>query len=194
MNWLSFISYVIITTFTPGPNNISSMTNASRYGFVKSLFYRVGITVGFFLVMGLCALFSATLLKYIPALKPYMLALGAAYILWLAWKTYSSSSHSSGDGAVQSECSFLSGLFLQFVNVKVILYGVTTMSTFVLPHTQSLALLAAASAILALTAFVSTSSWAAFGAVFNRFLKNHERATNIAMALLLVYCAVSLYL
>ena len=32
MNWFSFFSYVLVSTFTPGPNNISSMSNASRYG------------------------------------------------------------------------------------------------------------------------------------------------------------------
>jgi cysteine/O-acetylserine efflux protein len=192
MNWLSFISYVVVSTFTPGPNNISSMSNASRYGFMKSLFYRLGITAGFFMIMGLCALFSATLLKYIPALKPFMQGLGAAYILWLAWKTYSS--RSSGGHSVEAESTFLSGLLLQFANVKVILYGITAMSTFVLPYTSSLPLLIAASAVLALTAFVSTSLWAAFGAVFSRFLRSHERLMNAVMALLLVYCAVSLYL
>ena len=170
MNWLSFISYVVVSTFTPGPNNISSMSNASRYGFMKSLFYRLGITAGFFMIMGLCALF----------------------ILWLAWKTYSS--RSSGGHSVEAESTFLSGLLLQFANVKVILYGITAMSTFVLPYTSSLPLLIAASAVLALTAFVSTSLWAAFGAVFSRFLRSHERLMNAVMALLLVYCAVSLYL
>ncbi|MDD4708424.1 MAG: lysine transporter LysE, partial [Firmicutes bacterium] len=32
-NFTAFISYVLVTTFTPGPNTIMSMSNASRYGF-----------------------------------------------------------------------------------------------------------------------------------------------------------------
>ena len=119
------------------------------------------------------------------------LALGAAYILWLAWKTYSGG---GSHGSSQSDCTFLSGLLLQLVSVKVILYGITIMSTFVLPHTSSLAVYAGVSAFLAAMAFVSTSSWALFGAAFSRFLSSHERLANTVMALLLVYCAVSLYL
>ncbi len=42
-NFSAFLSYVIITTFTPGPNNIMSMSNASRYGFRKSLPFNVGV-------------------------------------------------------------------------------------------------------------------------------------------------------
>ena len=33
MNFAAFLSYVILTSITPGPNNIMSMTNAGRYGF-----------------------------------------------------------------------------------------------------------------------------------------------------------------
>ncbi|MDY3868462.1 MAG: LysE family transporter [Pyramidobacter sp.] len=191
MNWIPFLSYVAVSTFTPGPNNISSMSNAGRYGFWRSMAYRLGIASGFFVIMLAAALFSAVLLEKIPPLKPWLLALGAAYILWLAWKTYSGG---GSHGSSQSDCTFLSGLLLQLVNVKVILYGITIMSTFVLPHTSSLAVYAGVSAFLAAMAFVSTSSWALFGAAFSRFLSSHERLANTVMALLLVYCAVSLYL
>lgn len=36
-NLTAFISYVLITTFMPGPNNIMSMSIASSYGFKKVL-------------------------------------------------------------------------------------------------------------------------------------------------------------
>ena len=122
MNWFSFFSYVLVSTFTPGPNNISSMSNASRYGFGASLRYRLGIFCGFFAVQLLAALFSATLLDYIPAAQPYMLALGAAYILWMAWKTLTS--RSGGERPSAADNAFLSGVLLQFVNVKVIIFAV----------------------------------------------------------------------
>ena len=96
-HWLPFLGYVLVTEFTPGPNNISSMSNASRYGFAASSRYRLGIYFGFFVIQTLAALFSAVLTGVIPAVKPYMLALGAAYILWMAWKTITSRS-SDGDG------------------------------------------------------------------------------------------------
>lgn len=35
-SWVSFLSYVVATAVTPGPNNIMSMSNASRLGFRKS--------------------------------------------------------------------------------------------------------------------------------------------------------------
>ena len=48
-NVFAFLSYVVVTTFTPGPNNVMSMSNASRYGFRRSMRFTTGVCAGFFL-------------------------------------------------------------------------------------------------------------------------------------------------
>lgn len=192
-NFTAFLSYVLVTTFTPGPNNIMSMSNASRYGFKKSIFFNVGIFFGFFIIIALCSIFSVTLYRLIPSIKPIMTCIGAVYILWLAWKTYKSKSHSEGD-SVKNTNTLLSGFLLQFVNPKVILYGITTVSTFIVPFYRSVYILASFSAILAFVGFVATCCWSLFGSLFQKFLKENNKIINIIMALLLVYCAVSLFI
>ena len=37
LNIAAFSSYVLVTTFTPRPDNIMSMSNASRDGFINSI-------------------------------------------------------------------------------------------------------------------------------------------------------------
>jgi threonine/homoserine/homoserine lactone efflux protein len=76
-NFTAFLSYVFVTTFTPGPNNIMSMINASQYGFKKSIFFNVGIFFGFFIIIALCSIFSVTLYSLIPSIKPIMTCIGA---------------------------------------------------------------------------------------------------------------------
>lgn len=192
-NFTAFLSYVFLTTFTPGPNNIMSMSNASRYGFKKSIRFNLGIFAGFFVIIALCSTFSVMLYNLIPSIKPIMTWIGAVYILWLAWKTYRSTPHGEG-GNERATNTFSSGLLLQFVNPKVILYGITTVSTFIVPYYKSTVILAAFSLILAFVGFVATCCWALFGSVFQRFLANHDRIVNAVMVLLLVYCAISLFL
>lgn len=192
-NFTAFLSYVLVTTFTPGPNNIMSMSNANRYGFKKSISFNAGVLFGFFIIIALCSIFSVTLYSLIPSIKPIMTCIGAVYILWLAWKTYKSKPHSDG-GNEKNTNTFMSGFLLQFVNPKVILYGITTVSTFIVPYYRSVFILASFSALLASVAFISTCCWALFGSVFQRFLVKNNKAVNIVMALLLVYCAVSLFL
>jgi cysteine/O-acetylserine efflux protein len=70
LNIVAFSSYVLVTTFTPGPNNIMSMSNASHYGFKKSIKFNMGIFVGFFIIIALCSFFSIALYNLIPSIKP----------------------------------------------------------------------------------------------------------------------------
>ena len=114
-SWANFLTYAIITAVTPGPNNIMSMSNAGRLGFKKSLSFNFGIWVGFSIVMLVCTFFCNTLSAFIPKIKLPMLIIGALYMLWLAWKTFRSSSEIKED---HSRSGFLSGLLLQFINPK----------------------------------------------------------------------------
>ena len=135
--------------------------------------------------------------NFIPAIKSAMTVIGASYILWLAWKTYNSkpSRKEEGEGQGQGQelpSSFLSGVMLQFVNPKVILYErYFPPSSF--PITSSAGVLAGFALLLASVGFVSTCTWSLFGSVFQRFLVKNDRLFNGVMALLLIYCAVSLF-
>ena len=189
-NVLAFLSYVVVTTFTPGPNNIMAMTNASRYGFKRSAAFRVGALCGFFCVMAVAFTFTIALYSAIPKVKPFMTVVGAAYILWLAYKTVTSSPH---DEASVSQNTYLSGMMLQFLNVKVILYGVTIAATFIVPYYHAIPVLASFAAALALVGLSAMTCWALFGSVFERFMAENHSAVSYVMGALLVYCSVSLF-
>lgn len=192
-NFAAFLSYIFVTSITPGPNNIMSMSNASRYGFKKSIFFNVGIFFGFFIIIALCTVFSVTLYNLIPSFKPIMTGIGSVYILFLAWKTYKSKPQNDGSDK-KSTNTFSSGLLLQFVNPKVILYGITTVSTFIVPYYRSVMILGGFSVLLAFIGFISTCCWSLFGSLFQVFLIKNDKLVNAVMALLLIYCAISLFL
>ncbi len=191
-NVTAFLSYVIITTFTPGPNNIMAMSNATRYGFKKSIRFNAGVFFGFLILMVLSSFLSVTLYSLIPSIKPVMTFIGASYILWLAWKIYKSKPHAEDESHATN--TFTAGILLQFVNVKAIIYCITIVSTFIVPYYDSVFVLSIFSLFLASVSFLSTCSWAVFGFLFQKFLFKNERIVNIIMALLLVYTALSFYL
>ena len=72
-----FLIYCFICAYTPGANNLLSMSNAARLGFRRSVVFNLGITAGFFLVMSICTFFSATLYTLLPRVKIFMEILGA---------------------------------------------------------------------------------------------------------------------
>jgi len=190
-NVFAFLSYVALTTFTPGPNNIMSMSNASRFGLRRSMRFTAGVCAGFFVIVGLAIAFTIALYRMIPTVKPVMTVIGAAYILWLAYKTVTSSPHGPDSGG---QSTVLSGMLLQFVNPKAILFGVTVASTFIVPYYDSVPVFVGFAAALALASLASTSLWALFGSVFQRFMAENHRVVGWVMGALLVYCAVSLFL
>lgn len=191
-SWLSFLSYVVITAVTPGPNNIMSMSNAGRLGFRKSLSFNLGIWCGFSVVILICTFFCSTLSAQIPKIKMPMLVIGAFYMLYLAWSILKSSSEIK---EVSSRSGFFSGFILQFINPKGYIYGIVSMEAYILPFYQGQWLpLILFALMLAFIAFTSTVLWALFGSVFKLLFSRYAKITNTVMALLLVYCAVSLFL
>lgn len=88
--------------------------------------------------------------------------------------------------------SFMKGFLLQFVNVKIILYAITVFTGYVLPHDMSLGILLVHAAIVTMVGVAGTLTWAAAGGALQKFLTKYYRPFNLAMALVLLWCAASL--
>lgn len=144
----AFWTYTLITAMTPGPNNILALSSATSHGFRQSTRVLAGMSLGFLIVMLLCAGISFSLAVIDPAAVHLLSWAGAAYIVWLAWKI--ATSPTKEDGLQAKPISFWASFALQFVNVKIILYGVTALSTFVLPQTQALSWVVGVSVLLAM--------------------------------------------
>jgi threonine/homoserine/homoserine lactone efflux protein len=189
--WVSFLSYVFIVAYTPGPNNIMSMNNAKNVGFKKGIIFNFGILVGFFVVMILCLIFSTVLYTLVPKIQLPMKILGAAYMLYLIIKTFVPSKKHE---IKNNNGSFLVGALLQLINPKIIIYGITAMSSYILVYYKGLPVLVFFAFLLAFVGFTGTICWALFGSLFNKMFNKHGKLLNIIMAILLLYCAVSLFL
>ena len=110
------LSYVLISTFTPGPSNISSASVASLHGYRNTLIYQWGLAAGVFLMMLLSGLVSATLLGIFPVLEPVLRYAGAAYILYLAYGILKASYAFTEQNA--KPLGFVHGVMLNVLNPK----------------------------------------------------------------------------
>lgn len=187
-----FLIYCFVTAYTPGANNLLSLSNAARLGFKKSVRFNLGITLGFLIVMSVCTIFSSTLYAALPRVKPVLQLLGAAYMLYLAWKVWHTPADLKTEGG--QEASFLSGMVLQFMNPKIYIYAITAMTLYILPIYPSTLALAGFTLVLTVIGASGSYVWALFGSAFCQLFGRHTRAVNAVMVLLLLYCAVSLFL
>lgn len=188
----SFLFYCYITSITPGPANLCSLSAAMRYGKGPALVQWRGLFTGFFLVsMGAVAftwLLGAALDRYTGVLS----WIGAAYILYLAFHMLRASG-GAPEGDPAYPC-FRTGLLVQLTNVKIMVYCVTALGAYVLPYAPSFWTLLAAGLFLPLTGPVANLAWLFAGAALQRLFADHRKAVDRVMAASLALCALSLVL
>ena len=188
----ALLTFMFITTFTPGPNNIASASSGILYGYRKSLPFLSGIFSAFFISMLGSGLLSAKLSEVLPNFEAIIRIVGAIYILWLAYHTFMA----SYDFDVENDDagSFRQGFLLSILNPKVVVYGMSVHGAFLNPIANDLLLVILASFVLASVAFIATTAWALFGAGIRQWLRNPiaQRWLNATLALLLVYTAIEI--
>jgi len=194
MPYISFIVFVVITSFTPGPNNIMAMAFANQYGLLKTIQFCLGVGIGFFTITGLSCFFNVALINVMPIITFPLTILGVIYMLYLAFKIVTSKDN--GESTYHSKENkrnlMLLGAILQYVNPKGILFGITVVATYILPYYSSNMSSLLFSLLLGFVGMLSTFSWALFGSAFRKVLTTYRQPFNIVMALLLVYSALSI--
>ncbi|HDR7566963.1 MULTISPECIES: LysE family translocator [Bacillus] len=187
----SFLLFVFVSSFTPGPNNFLAMTYAKQYGLKRSITFCLGVAFGFFIITSLCSFFNIVLINILPLIEFPLKILGVAYMLYLAFKILTSKGNTDTNEKSNKNI-FLVGIMLQFVNPKGILFGLTVVSTFILPYYHSYSSYLFFSLFLGIVGLMSTFSWCLFGSMFQKLLLKHNRIFNIIMAVLLAFSAISI--
>ena len=192
IDWVPFLSLGLIAIFTPGPNNISCTSMGVLHGYKKTLGYILGIVLGFFLMMLMCALIAGTLSSLLPSFETILRIAGAGYITWLAVETLRASY--AFDLQVQKPLGFWRGLLLQLLNPKAIVYGITIYSTFLLPVRGNISWQIGSALFFAFLVFLATSTWALFGSAIRRYLNQPliQKIVNGILVLLLLYTALQI--
>ena len=86
----------------------------------------------------------------------------------------------------------MSGFIVQFVNVKVMLYGMVSISSFVLPYTKSKLIIFLFVVGMSILGALAAVIWALAGEYFQRVLNDHYKVVNIIMGLILLRSAIDL--
>ena len=188
----SFLLYCYVGAITPGPANLCSLSTALRYGKGPALRQWRGLFTGSFLVSMASVLityFLGTMLNQYVGLLSWV---GAAYLLWMAWHTLRSSS--GPEGSAPEAPGFWSGLLVNLTNVKVMIFCLMALASFVLPHAKSFWPLLAAGLFLPFTGPLANLVWLFAGAALQKLFADHRKAVDIGCAAALALCAVSLVL
>lgn len=186
--------FIVVTTFTPGPNNILSGSMGALYGYRRAVPFMLGVASGFLVVMLLCATLSSFLATNLPAVSQALRWLGGLYILWLAYGVYRRSSLLLEGPEKARPLRYWNGLTLQFVNPKAILFGLTVYSAFLAPLLGAWPVLLVITLLMACEVFCALTAWALGGNLVRGWIRTpgRARAVGLVLSLALVYTALDL--
>ena len=186
---VNFFIYSVINAFTPGPGNILALNTVTNYGYKKGRPLFWGIFAGYYVVQMICAIFVFGVSTFLPDVLGIMKYIGAAYILWLA--VHIAMSRPDAD-SVEKSASFLKGFLLQFVNVKIYLFGITALTGYITDFSDSLWVLFLFEFIIATIGTVATLTWVGMGMLIQKIYQRHYRVINVILALTLLECVYSM--
>jgi threonine/homoserine/homoserine lactone efflux protein len=189
MTWnlyIALFAFAGIAAWTPGPNNTILMASGINHGFRQTVPMIFGIGIGFPLMIGIIGLGLGQVFEAYPQINTAMKVLGAAYMLWIAWKI-ATSRPNDGSGIAGKPFTFLQGALFQWVNPKGWMMAMTALSAYTLQSDYYTGV-AVVVATFVLMGFTSASAWAVFGASLRHVMNDPKwfRIINLGLAATLV--------
>lgn len=188
---LPLLSYCLVMSGTPGPNNMMMVASGAHHGYRRTLPAILGINAGgavqtFVTCLGLGAVFVAW-----PMLHAALKLAGTLYLLVLAWKLAVAP---AAQGRPPEQVSFLQAALFQAVNPKSWVKAVTLASVFMPTGLDVVTGALLVSLVGAVVGFPCISMWALFGVGIARCLSSagRRRVFNAIMAASLAVLAVLL--
>ena len=177
-------------TFTPGPNTTLSTALAANRGLRGALHFICAVPAGWVVLLLLCGAGLGALVLAAPMLRWGILAVGVAYMLWLAARLARSGTLGQAD-ARQLDVSFVEGVGLQFVNIKAWLLALTAVAGWVLGHADWVTRLGWTGVLMVVFGFASNFTYALVGSLLRGWLAQGRRLLgfNRVMAAALVATA-----
>lgn len=186
------VLFALVSSLTPGPNNLMLMASGANYGFRRTLPHMLGVSIGFTVMvvlvgMGLLQLFNTWPLSY-QLLKFF----SAAYLLYLAW-CIAGAQAPTEQGTGSRPFSFLQAAMFQWVNPKAWAMALTAVSVYAAAH--NLLAIAAVAVVFGAINLPLVSLWVLLGQRVSRWLTSPRRLRifNVTMAALLVASLIPVF-
>ena len=178
--------YALVTSVTPGPNNLMLLASGVNFGFRQTIPHMLGIALGFTAMVALVGFGLGAVLTLFPIVFNVLRVLALVYMVWLSWKLASSGSLGSGEAKARP-MTFIEAALFQWINPKAWAMALTATTLYTVPEMYylSVVLVAGTFGIINLP---SVSCWAGFGVALRGFLSVPARLRifNVGMAVLLL--------
>lgn len=191
---ISLAAIAFAASLTPGPNNSMLASSGATYGTFATVPHILGVCLGFPVMIFLVGLGLGEIFRQLAGLQLSIRVLGAAMMLWIAWKI-ATGGRPGQAGATSRPLGFFAAAAFQWVNPKSWLAAIAVTSQFVTASEPVKSALIVALVFVA-AGLVSTLAWTLFGQFLGRFLQSESRLRvfNYVMAALLLAFLLPVFL
>ena len=185
---VALAAFALVSSITPGPNNLMLMASGTNFGLVRSMPHLLGVSIGFVLMLVVVGAGVGAALTAWPAAMLALKVLSAAYLVYLAWKIATAAPPATGETSTTSRpLTFVQAAAFQWVNPKAWTMALTAVAAYVPPDNRMLGVLVVALVFGAVN-LPAVGVWTAAGVQLRKLLHRPRalRAFNITAALLLV--------
>ncbi len=189
----ALVLFCFVSGVTPGPNNMMLMSSGVHFGIRRTLPHLFGVVFGFALMVGLIGLGLDALFARAPRLLDAMRWVGAAYLLWLAYKI-AGAGPLRENAAERRPLGFFGAAAFQWVNPKAWAIAISALTAYAVSANYATSV-AAVALVYLLIGLPSSGAWVVFGAAMRRVLSDPARVRpfNWTMAALLVASILPLF-
>ena len=213
MEYSIFISSVLLLFIpiysTPGPNNAIVMAVALSRGFLPALPHCLAVGASSALILFLVGMGLGEVFTHYPILQEILRYVGAAYMLWLAWRiagfdgkggpklpklANAEDPSSPNTSAGPKPLSFFQGIAFQFVNPKAWLAIISAVTSYAGKDEYVFERVLIMTALIALVGFITACIWSAGGVFMAKFLSaKGMRRCNYVFASFLLLSVITLF-
>ena len=181
----ALIGFAVVSSVTPGPNNLMLMTSGANFGFRRTIPHMAGISLGFGFMLVLVGIGLAQVFERWPVTLLILKIGSVAYLLYLAWKITKAGTPGDSEAAAKP-FTFLQAAAFQWVNPKAWAMALSAISLYA--DSNNLFSIILVALIFLAVNFPNVSLWAFAGTKVQAFLSNQQRLHmfNWTMAILLV--------
>ena len=170
---LAFLPAGLALNLTPGPDMLFCLAQGTRGGARPAIAASAGISTGSMVHVTLAGLGLGWLVTEYPILFDVIRYAGVAYLIWLAWRTFTSPLGATDSPPVHPARAFRDGLIVNLTNPKVILFILAFVPQFVDPTAAVLPQFLAFGAMIAIFGFFINAAVGVFaGGIGQHMAKN----------------------
>lgn len=135
MDYLTYITFVMLTALTPGQGILLTVTTSINYGFKKNLNTILGIATAISLLSIITIFALKSIIEIVPNIFIYLQFAGGIYLIFLGYKMFNLHSHvdlKKTDSKKTNFTLYKNAFFISVLNPKQIFFLSSVMPLFLL--------------------------------------------------------------